>query len=234
MKFAVIGANGRMGQEIFQVLLEKRHTPHLGIVNSGVAQGFKNSSVGYDENKVEKVDCVIDFSLPSSLSLISEKFVRAGIPLVSGVTGYTSTELNRLKKFGQFAPVFWSPNMSLGVHLLKRAITQIEGQMGFTFVVEETHHSKKIDAPSGTAKLLQSTLEKKLKPKDLQKPISIRGGGVIGHHRVIGLGEYETICFEHQALSRKVFAAGAVQVAEWLKRKKNGFYDMEDFFQKNT
>jgi 4-hydroxy-tetrahydrodipicolinate reductase len=232
MRFAVIGASGRMGKEVTQILIEKKHTLQLAIVNSKSSNEYNFSSQIVDAKHLKNVDVAIDFSLPETLSAITSQFSKAGIPEVSGVTGYNSSQFSKIRSLSKAAPFFWYSNLSIGVHLLNRAFAQLVSKMGFKFVVEETHHSKKRDAPSGTAKLLQNTLKAKLSSKELQDPISIRGGGVIGHHRVIGMGEYETLCFEHQALSRKVFAAGAVQVAEWLKSQKKGLYNMENFLEK--
>ena len=117
--------------------------------------------------------------------------------------------------------------MSMGIHILLNALNSLEGSVGFDFQIEEFHHRYKKDKPSGTALLLQNKLAT-IVGKKLQTPVSIRGGGIFGIHKVWAMAEAETISFEHQALHRQVFARGAVQAAIWLSQQKPGLYSLQN------
>jgi 4-hydroxy-tetrahydrodipicolinate reductase len=117
--------------------------------------------------------------------------------------------------------------MSLGVAALAKAIQSLETLKNFDFQVEEFHHSKKKDSPSGTAIFLQSKLEKTV-GKKCPHPLSIRGGGIFGVHKIYAMSENEVLCFEHTALNRKLFADGAVTAAIWISSQKKGLYDIQD------
>ena len=98
----------------------------------------------------------------------------------------------------------------------------------FDFQIEELHHNRKKDNPSGTAITLQNELAAVTKTQP-PKPIGIRGGGIFGVHKVWAMSDEEVLCFEHQALNRTVFARGAVRAAQWLvKKKKSGLYSMKE------
>ena len=118
-----------------------------------------------------------------------------------------------LTKAAESCPVLWSANMSLGVNFVAELIKSLSVlEEDFDFQIEETHHRHKVDKPSGTAILLQESLQAKLK-KTLPEPLSVRGGGVFGIHKLMAMSEEETITIEHVALNRKVFAKGAVKAA---------------------
>lgn len=97
------------------------------------------------------------------------------------------------------------------------------------FKLKKSTTIKKKDKPSGTALTLQTALTK-IVNKKLETPLSIRGGGVFGIHRVFAMGPEETLLFEHQALDRKVFARGALLAAKWLVNQRPGLYSMDDIF----
>ena len=101
-------------------------------------------------------DVVIDFSRPEALDAVCEYVRRTGTPLVSGTTGYTPEQKQRLEALGSAAPVLWSANYSLGVAVFVRALQAVSDVLKPDFDIEitETHHNQKADAPSGTAKLL--------------------------------------------------------------------------------
>ena len=117
--------------------------------------------------------------------------------------------------------------MSLGVAVLTEALEVFSKISQYDFQIEEFHHNRKKDRPSGTAKSLQEKLEHSVGRK-LPEPVSIRGGGIFGVHKVHAMAEEEHLVFEHIALNRAVFARGAVEAAQWLCSKKKGFYSMRD------
>ncbi len=147
--------------------------------------------------------------------------------MVSGTTGLTAKDKKLIDSAAKKVPVLWAPNMSVGIAFFKSLLRSFGGIEGFDFQVLETHHTKKKDAPSGTALLLQEELQAHVRSK-LPPPISLRLGGVLGIHEVIAASQQEIISIKHEALNRKVFAEGALKAAAWLKLKKNGRYCIED------
>ena len=121
--------------------------------------------------------------------------------------------------------------MSLGVAVLNQALELCSQLEGFDFQIEEFHHKRKKDNPSGTAITLQENLEKATERK-LPPPIGMRGGGLFGIHKVWAFSEEEALLFEHQALNRAVFARGALKAARWLSQQEPGLYGMKDVLQK--
>ena len=121
----------------------------------------------------------------------------------------------------RITPIIWS------AAILTESLKVLGLLKGADFQIEEFHHIRKVDKPSGTALWLQEALEKVV-GKTLNPALAIRGGGIFGVHRVHAMCEEETLTFEHQALNRKVFARGALAAAQWLKSQCPGQYQMAD------
>ena len=230
LQVAVIGANGRMGQEIQKILVQSPDcAPFLGIVIEEAATGFSKTGHDLDSEHLSAADVWIDFSTLEGFSKVVKAAVRARKPLVSGVTGISDSHQRELKAAGKTIPVLWSPNLSFGIAALKKALAIAKELHDFDFQIEELHHRHKKDKPSGTALYLQAELVKHA-PKEVPEPLAIRGGGIFGVHKVWMMSEEETLCLEHQALNRAVFAKGAVRAAVWLAKQKKGLYTMDDLF----
>jgi 4-hydroxy-tetrahydrodipicolinate reductase len=225
---AVVGANGRMGQEILSALAQDPVTePTLAVVRKGVAEGFAKTVTDLKAGDFKKIDAVIDFSSTENFENILTFCAQNKLPLVTGTTGLSEAQKKSLLKYSKKTAVLWSPNMSLGVAAVAEALRAFSGLEGFDFQIEEIHHGKKKDRPSGTAVLLQNELKRQVKTA-LPEPISIRGGGVFGVHRIYAMAENETICIEHTALNRRLFAIGAVRAAKWLSLQTPGLYELKD------
>ncbi len=217
-KIGVFGASGRMGQEVLAVLKELHGEKSYLAVSD-----LKNPVC-------KEIKIWIDFSSPAGFTEIFGFCQKNQLALVSGTTGLSKEQLKTMRQ--TTVPLLWSPNMSLGINILLKAVRALKGAEGFDLQVEEFHHRRKKDKPSGTALLIQEELESFLGVK-IEKPVSIRGGGIFGIHKVWAMSEEETITFEHQALNRRVFAKGAVQAAQWLKKQKPGFYSMQDLLERS-
>lgn len=214
-KLAIVGSSGRMGTELIALAPEFKFEFTQGI---GRAQRIADLDSG-------KIDVVIDFSLPDATDEVV-KWCRANKkPLVSGVTGISAKQREAFAQ--KDVAMLWAPNMSLGVAVLSRMIAEFRGLKDFEFQIEEFHHKRKKDKPSGTALLLQERLEEAT-GKTEPAPLAIRGGGIVGLHRVWAMGEEETITLEHNALNRRVFARGALTAAQWLVGQKPGLYTLND------
>ena len=198
----------------------------------------------YQLGKLGKAaDVVMDFSRPAALPEIAAYVRRTGTPLLSGTTGYTEAEKERLFALGSAVPVLWSANYSLGVAVLARALRVIAPVLGQDFDIEitETHHNQKADAPSGTAKLLLEAMD----PQHRLRPVygregsvgrreknevgihALRGGTVAGTHTVHFFGPDEELELTHRAASRRIFVNGALHMAHLLPGRPNGVYDLQ-------
>ena len=229
-KVFLIGSEGRMGQELQALLSEWKDKLQDLQLTEKFDRNLEVSSVSDFLRK--DIDLVIDFSSASLFSEVVSFCSEKKVPLVSGTTNLTDQHKNALKQLSQHVPVLWSPNMSLGVALFRSLIRSFSGMANqFQFQLEETHHIHKIDSPSGTAKWLQEEL-RGVAGVDVPEPLSIRGGGVFGIHKLWAMAEEETITIEHTALNRRVFARGALFAAAWLVKQPAGLYSVENVFSK--
>ena len=152
--------------------------------------------------------------------------------------------MEEMKSLAEYAPVLYSANYSLGVAVFRYLLEQIpeEIKAGFDIEILEKHHNKKVDAPSGTAKMLLAAVD----PEHTKKVVSgrdgicgartseeigvmaLRGGTVAGEHTVYFFGQDETLEITHRAASRRIFAAGAVHAAEALAGRDKGWYQLDE------
>lgn len=205
----VHGGDGRMGQEILRLAQ-----------HDGWAEVISVDRAGFDDVDGIPADVVIDFSSPQGLLNSIVWCEENGVPLVSGTTGLTDEDFKSLERASQKIPVLWAANMSLGVHVLAKAVQALSHLKDWDFQIEEVHHRMKKDKPSGTALFLQEELQKAVGKRELPEPLSLRAGGIIGVHKIMAVSQEELLCFEHQALSRSVFARGALIAAQWLAKRK--------------
>lgn len=194
------------------------------------------------DNVNDKIDVIIDFSSPFNLDMICDYVSKTKTPVVFATTGYSKEQLDKINELSKIAPVLRSANFSLGVIVLNRLVKEVTPLLeGYDIEIIEAHHNKKVDAPSGTAKmLLKSAMDAtgydaKMgrngycpREKNEIGVSAVRGGTIVGEHEVMYCGNDEVITLKHSAQSKKIFATGAIKAARWLKDQKPGFYDMED------
>ena len=192
-----------------------------------------------------EADAVIDFSHPAALGPLLDFCTEKKLPVVLATTGYSEEQLAQIEAASGAVPVFRSANMSLGVNVLMDLIRRAAALLGedFDVEIEERHHRRKLDAPSGTALMLADAAASALpyepeyvydrhsvrKPRDKREigVSSLRGGTIVGDHTVVFAGRDEVIEISHHAASREVFAVGAVKAAKFLARVDTpGLYDM--------
>lgn len=227
-KIGLIGCNGRMGQQILNLLSNSEKSILLYGVDKVSPENINfKFSKKIDAAEIAKVDVVIDFSSPELLPETIKACTRGKVPLILGTTGLSANDLALVKQASKQIAVLQSYNMSIGIWTLIKAFEIFTNLKGFDYQVEEIHHKHKKDAPSGTAILLKNKLEEKIKTK-ANDTVSIRGGGVFGIHKIFALSDEEMITFEHTALTRAVFAKGALHAAEWIINRKSGLYDFGD------
>ncbi|AUC14485.1 4-hydroxy-tetrahydrodipicolinate reductase [Tenacibaculum sp. SZ-18] len=228
MKLALLGY-GRMGKEIEKIALERGHEIVIKT----------NGDETYD---ISMADVAIDFSIPSSAFSNISNCINNNVPVVSGTTGWLDKydeAINLCKeKKGAF---IYASNFSLGVNIFfalnERLADMMKTQKQYSLDIEEIHHIKKLDAPSGTAiTLAEGIIENSNKDTwdlDGEKtkkniPIkAVRTPDVPGTHTVNYESEVDSIEIKHTAHNRKGFALGAVVAAEWLIGKE-GVYSMRD------
>ena len=193
----------------------------------------------------EKPDVIIDFSVPEASFKILEYAKENKIPAVIATTGFTGDELEKLREYGNYIPVFQSYNMSYTVSVMSKIVNELAKKLnGADIEIVETHHRRKVDSPSGTALLLADSINEALDGKmnyeydrhskrESRKNNeigihSIRGGTESGKHSVIFFGEDESLEITHNVTSRAVFAEGAIKAAKFLVHKDAGIYTMKD------
>lgn len=233
MRFLLIG-RGKMGQLIAKT---------AQAAGDEIVAALGHDDLGRLEQLGNVADVVIDFSGPETLDAVETYIRRTGTPLLSGTTGYSASQKARLETLGDYAPVLWSANFSLGIAVFVRALQAVSDVLKPDFDIEitETHHNQKADAPSGTAKLLLEAIDPRhtLTPvygrsgncgKRDEKEIgmhALRGGTVAGTHTVHFLGPDEEFEITHRAASRQIFVNGALHMARLLPGRPNGVYDLQ-------
>ena len=264
LRVAISGVAGRMGNVLVQAVsaaedfvlgaaFEKQQNPAIG-KDLGEVVGLARLGVTVSDSPLKKIDdfdLVIDFSAPEATLSLAEICREHDKAMVIGTTGFDSGQLEKLREFSEDIPIFISPNMSLGVNILFKLVAEAATAFGqeVDYEVLEAHHSRKIDAPSGTAVRLGEILAKKLSwdiensgvygrqgnvGARSEKEIgfsSIRGGDIVGDHTVFFIGEGERVEITHRAQSRMNFAQGAIRASRFLSLKKNGLYDMEQLLE---
>lgn len=244
-KIIISGCCGHMGQVVADIC---REDPELEVA-AGIdpqAQPIEAFPVFPSPSQcVFSADVVIDFSHPAALSGLLEFCTARKLPIVLATTGYSEEQLAQISETAKAIPIFRSANLSLGVNVLVELVRRAAALLGegFDVEIEERHHRRKLDAPSGTALMLADAAAQVLpyeaeyvydrhglrRPRDGREIgiSSLRGGTIVGDHTVVFAGRDEVIELTHHAASREVFAAGAVKAAKFLAGVgAPGLYDM--------
>lgn len=221
---AIIG-DGKMGQAIRELAEAKgwKVAAMVGERESAGGKGITKSTLG-------NADVAVEFTEPKAAVANINAVLRAGVPVVVGTTGWYE-QLPAVTKIATEAGtgLLWSPNFSLGVNVLielaRYAGTLMQSLEEFDAHIVETHHSKKKDAPSGTAVAIAKAASEAL--RRAIPTTSVRIGSVPGTHELIFDGLYEQLSLTHVARDRRVFAEGALAAADWLVGKR-GVFTMRD------
>ena len=252
-RVTIVGAGGRMGRELCRAALEGEafelaggiegaSSPYLG-ADPGELCGWGKTGLSIEQEPVEDAGVLVEFTTPEA----TVEHLRYGLPHVIGTTGLSDEQLARVEEAAASTPIVVAPNMSVGVNLLREVVSELSRKLGFAYDVEliETHHRHKQDAPSGTALLLgraaaegrgQKLDEVAVYGREGLAPRgegeigvhALRGGAVVGEHRLIFYSEGEEIEVVHRALSRRTFADGALRAATFASNAGPGLYSMND------
>lgn len=244
----IMGAKGRMGSTLVRLATESDDFSVRGVVERAeYSAGLEilGCPVAHDLQDLLPSSpgaTVIDFTAPEVSLSTARKASKTGNPVVIGTTGLSAEQLAELEGLAKEIPIFWSPNMSIGVNALVRVLPMLERILGEAYDMEitEIHHHHKKDAPSGTAvKLAQVLAESRgwkmedvgnygrqgiigARPHEELGVHALRGGDVVGDHTVYFFGPGERIEVTHRAHSRENFARGALRAASWLSGQKPG------------
>lgn len=236
-QFGIIGHKGRMGQAIAAAIKDAGHEFRVGV------------DVGGDPVPLAgQCDVIVDFSSPDALETNLKAACNAGTPVLIGTTGLEPDHFVMLAEAAKSIPVLQTGNTSLGVTLMAHLVREAAAKLGPEWDIEvlEMHHRMKVDAPSGTAKLLGEAAAE-ARGVNLSDAMdsgrhgqtgarrtgdigfaTLRGGTVAGEHSVIFAGNEERLTLSHSAENRMIFARGAVRGAEWLIGREAGRYSMND------
>ena len=193
-------------------------------------------------------DVVVDFSHPSMLKTVLGLAVSRSVPAVIATTGFSEAQQAEITAASEKIPILQTANMSIGINLMSELLKTAAAVLadGFDIEIVEAHHSQKLDAPSGTALMLANAINEELpggreyvydrhavRAKRDKNEIgihTIRGGTIVGEHKVIFAGNNEVLEISHSAGSREVFAEGAVRAVRFIAEngRKPGRYTIRD------
>lgn len=255
MRIAVAGATGRTGRE---VVAEGGDRGHEVIALSRTPTGGQRDLADLPVVLGDDTDALVDFTVPRATVEHARAAAAAGTPLVVGTTGFDEQGVAALREAAETAPVLKAANFAKGVQALRRFVREaVEALPGYDVELTETHHAGKRDAPSGTAKTLLADVDAARRDDaggvegadaapddDLERTYGREGtherdpgevgvhvrraGTVRGEHEVLLAGDDEVLALTHRAESRRVFAAGALDAAEWLVGRTPGYYDFAE------
>ena len=257
----VTGASGRMGQMLIQTVLASDKVRLVGAIEQtghtwvgqdiGAALGGQDVGVTVADDPLEafaQAQAVLDFTAPAASVEFAALAAQSRAVHVIGTTGFGAGDLAKLNAAARHAVIIRAGNMSLGVNLLTKITKMVASALDEDFDIEviETHHNRKVDAPSGTALMLgeaaaQGRGVQLAKVSDRGRDgitgarkrgdigfSAIRGGDIVGEHDVLFAGAGERIVLRHIATDRSLYAKGALRAALWGQGKKPGEYDMYD------
>jgi 4-hydroxy-tetrahydrodipicolinate reductase len=252
-RVAIIGAAGRMGRELCRAAIETEGielvggtvepgTPELGS-DLGELCGSGTAGVKATEDPPGSAEVLIEFTIPEA----TVEHLSYSKPHVIGTTGLSEDQLQKVEEAARNVPTVLAPNMSVGVNLLHGIVRELSAKLGDGYDIEvvETHHRNKKDAPSGTALFLARAAAEG-REKDLDEVAvygreglsprqegeigihALRGGAVVGEHRLVFYSGGEEVEVTHRALSRRTFADGALRAARFAASARPGLYSMAD------
>ncbi len=250
MKILLHGCNGKMGRVMTRIISAETDMDIVCGVDKAPLESGKQAAAypvyRFLDHVKESPEIIIDFSHHSCLDDLLAFSLSRNVPLVVCTTGFSQEQRQKMNRTAEAVPLLHSANMSLGINLLLSLSAKAAGSLHDTFDIEivEKHHNQKVDSPSGTALLIADAVVQSIdgpvdfvygrhsKTRKRSKTEigihAIRGGAVVGEHTVIFAGQGEVFELTHSALSRDVFAHGAVKAARFLAQQGPGLYSMKD------
>ena len=245
LKIIISGCNGHMGRVVESIC---NSTPNTKVVAGFDVLGSTDRDFPVYSSPAQftgEADAVIDFSSPAALDGLLAFAKATKTPLVLATTGYSPEQIAQIGAAALEVPIFRSANMSLGINVLLELVKKAAAVLGDSYDIEivERHHRRKVDAPSGTALMIADAAaescghdtEYVFERHSVRQPrgkkeigiSAVRGGSIVGEHELIFAGHDEVMEIKHTALSREIFAQGAVEAAKFMSTVKiPGMYDM--------
>jgi 4-hydroxy-tetrahydrodipicolinate reductase len=251
INITITGALGRMGKILIKKISTNKNLKLFSLTD--LKSGKIINGIMTQKNNLEafkKTDVIIDFSKPKASLKILSYAKKLKKKIVIGTTGFTKQQNNLIKNYAKKIAIFKSGNMSLGINLLEYIVNILSKKIpdNYHIGINDDHHRKKVDYPSGTALMLANAISKgknknleSIKGKtflnkkgNLQKNkinfFITRKGNTIGKHSVLFNNKIENIELKHTAFSRELFADGALNAALWISKKNKGLFNMQDMF----
>lgn len=246
VKILLSGCNGKMGRVISACADERCDCKIVAGLDVNTEKHAGYPVYANPANCQIISDVIIDFSHPSALEGVLSYAGEHLLPVVVATTGLSPEQIEDVRSLSEIVPVFYSGNMSIGISLITELVKKAAEVLGNEFDIEiiEKHHNQKIDAPSGTALMLADALSQSVefKPKYIYERnsqrnkrskseigiSSVRGGTIVGEHEVLFAGHDEIISVKHTAMSKGIFAVGALNAALFLAKMSPGLYSMSD------
>jgi 4-hydroxy-tetrahydrodipicolinate reductase len=252
INITIAGALGRMGEILIKRISKNKNLKLFSLTD--LKSGKIINGIETQKNNLEafkKTDVIIDFSRPESSLEILNYAKKLKKKVVIGTTGFTNKQNSLIKNYSKKIAIFKSGNMSLGINLLEYIVNILSKKIpnDYDVGINDDHHRKKIDYPSGTALMLANAVCKgKNKNLELIKGKTFlnrkgslqknkinffitRKGNTIGKHSVLFNNKIENIELKHIAFSRELFADGALKAAIWIIKKNKGLFNMQDMFR---
>lgn len=247
MKVIIYGF-GLMGKKIYQQVKNDLMFELLGVVSYEFDTQIEEPMYHSLKECQQKADVIIDFSHPDNLDDILEYALENKTKLVLATTGFTNEQLNQIADASKEIAIFQSYNTSLGIQMVTKILREVAKEFyenGFDIEILEKHHNRKIDAPSGTAKLLYEVMEEEIQdthPVYDRSTVSkrrekeeigiqaLRGGTIFGEHEIMFAGNDEIVTIKHTALSKEVFVQGAIHAAKMLNDKEAGLFTLKTLY----
>ena len=250
LRIVLVGADGHMGAEVIKAAAKQQDLKIVAGISKDDSVSLAFPLYRSIADVQEAFDLVIDFSNPVLLDDIISSCIKLAKPVVIATTGYNESEEAKIRALSEHVAVFKSANMSVGVNLMAH-LAQIAAKVlypDFDIEIVEAHHRRKKDAASGTALLLANAIQEALsdqaelelvydrsqrnevRPQDEIGMSVIRGGNIVGEHEVYFAGNGEVLTLKHSAISREVFADGALTAAKFIVNQEAGLYNMKHLF----
>ena len=263
ISIAINGALGRMGKRIIALASKDLELKIKSAIESSDHRGMSNDAgqearigtihVPVKSGLTEKVDVLIDFSVPAATRLRIKECLDFKASMVIGTTGLADEDMQQIRNASKKIAIVQAPNMSVGVNLVFSLIGNIAKTLGPDYDIEiiEAHHRRKKDAPSGTALKIAQVIADAT-GVDLSEAavygrhgmigerkkgeigiLAKRSGDVVGVHTISFGTTGEEIELTHRATSRDTFAIGALRAAKFVAREEAGLYSMQDVLNMN-
>jgi len=244
MNVVVAGATGRTGTEVVAEASRREHDVSGVATTSDHVEDVHVSPADELPALLTDADALVDFTVPEASREHATQVADAGVPYVVGTTGFDDAGLEALRAASESTAVLKASNFARGVQALLEVVEAgVAALPEYDVELTETHHAGKRDAPSGTANTVLDVVddarggpldrthgrEGEHRREEREVGVHVRRAGTVrGEHEVLLAGNDEVVTLAHRAESRRVFAAGAVDAAEWLAGRDPGWYEFAD------